>query len=117
MAAGDLSLAYFGGLTRNFLDLLAIFGGLTKIYSSAYFGGLTLVLWVSCTSVGLLGWLGGFPGVLGWPSCLFLHFWLLWRLEGASACNIDRKFGGDFDGLEGNTVLLLHPAYILSLLV
>ena len=65
VVAGNLSLAYFGGLAQSFLDLLAIFGGLTKIYLSAYFGGLTLVLWISCPDVGLLGWLGGFLGVLG----------------------------------------------------
>ena len=67
-------------LVASALVFLAIFGGLMKIYLTAYFGGLTLVLRVSCPDVGLLGWLGGFPGVLGWSSRLFLPFWLLRRL-------------------------------------
>ena len=64
VAANDVSLAYFGGQARSFLVLLAMFGGLTKIYSSAYFGG-------SAVQLGLVWWLGGFPGSLKWPSCLF----------------------------------------------
>ena len=39
LAAGDLLLAYIGGLVWSFLALLAYFGGLTKIYLSAYFSG------------------------------------------------------------------------------
>ena len=112
VAAGNLSLAYFGGLARSFLDLLAIFGGLTKIYSPAYFGG-------SAVQLGLVWWLGRLSGSLGWPSRLSLPFWLLRHLfsldlldllDGALACDIDRKFGGFFDGPGGHAVLLLHPA-------
>ena len=63
-----------GNIVRSFFVFLAYFGGLTKSYMSAYLGGLTLVLWFSCPGVGLFGWLGGFPGSLGQPACLFLPF-------------------------------------------
>ena len=39
----------------------------------AYFGG-------SAVQLGLVWWLGGFPGSLGWPSRLSLPFWLLGHL-------------------------------------
>ena len=43
LAAGDLSLAYIGGLVRSFLALLDYFGGVTEIYLSTFFGGTTPV--------------------------------------------------------------------------
>ena len=44
VTASDVSLAYFGGQARKLLVLLAMFGGLTKMYSSAYFGGSAVQL-------------------------------------------------------------------------
>ena len=61
LAAGDLSLACFGGLVRSFLGLLAYFGGLTKIYSSTFLGDATPVSWLSWPDVRLFSWLDGFP--------------------------------------------------------
>ena len=51
---------YIGGLVKSVLVLLTIFGGLTKIYSSALLGGATSVSWLSWPGAGLFGWLGGF---------------------------------------------------------
>ena len=66
-------MAHFCGQIRSFLVLLVTFGGLTKIYLSVYFGG-------SSVQLGLVWWLGGFPGSLGWPPRLSLPFWLLRHL-------------------------------------
>ena len=113
LAAGDLSLACFGGLVRSFLGLLAYFGGLTKIYSSTFLGDATPVSWLSWPDVRLFSWLDGFPSsdplllALLVPRRLILG--LLGQFDGASACDVDRVLGGGFDGPEGHAVLLLHP--------
>ena len=79
-----------------------IFLWLDKNSSLAYLGGLMLVLGVSCPDVCLFGWLGGLPGLIGWPSHRSLPFWLLrgffpwssWFLECVFVCALDCNLGG-----------------------
>ena len=114
LAAGDLLLAYIGGLVWSFLALLAYFGGSTKVYSSAYLGDATLASWLSWPGARLFGWLGGFrssgPLLLALLVPRRLILGLLGQFNGASACDVDHVLGRGFDGPEGHGVLLLHPA-------
>ena len=87
VTASDVSLANFGGQARNFLVLLAMFGGLTKIFHCRF----------GCS-----------------VNCFSLIYLIFGRCV---SVQYDRVFGGLAVGPEGHAVLPLHPAHVVSLLV